>query len=445
MTTVNNLESKKTLRLILGHQLNVKHSWFEKKQESVTYVFMEVRQETDYATHHIQKIVAFFSAMRTFCKELQESGHKCIYISLDDASNTQSIHENILQLVKTHKFVNFEYQQPDEYRLSQLMISLCSDLSIDFEVFDSEHFLIPHKLINKYFKKNSSMIMETFYRKLRKEFSVLMDGFKPLGGHWNYDKENRKKLPKNIVPTAPKLYKKDVSVIVEMLKSAEVKSIGNIDPKKFIWPINRTESLELFKYFLENCLQNFGTYQDALSQEYWSVYHSRISFSLNTKMLSPLEIIRETELYWSMNKDRISLAQVEGFIRQILGWREFMRGLYWVNMPDYAKLNYFDHKESLPQYFWNADTNMNCIKQSVEQSLNYAYAHHIQRLMVTGNFMLLTGIHPDAADAWYLGIYIDALEWVEMPNTRNHTLPQRTTLIKWETTANHVSMTLKRE
>ena len=415
---MENSMQAKTMRLILGDQLNLQHSWYKNIDKNIVYVMFEMRQETDYVTHHVQKIIAFFSAMRAFAQELEDMGHRVIYLKLDDENNTQSLTENLDLLTKKHSIQAFEYLHPDEYRLKQQLDGYCQDLNIDSKAFDSEHFLIAFSDIAKYFKKNTSMVMESFYRKVRKQFKVLMDKDEPIGGQWNYDKENRKKLPKGHVPVSPKIFKKDVTGFKKLLEKHKVKTFGEVDPDNFIWPTTRAESLEIFQYFLEECLENFGTYQDALTQEYWSVYHSRISFSLNTKMLSPLEVIKQAQAYWEKNQDKISLAQIEGFIRQVLGWREFMRGLYWINMPKYAEMNHFNHQRDLPKYFWTAETKMNCIKQSVSQSLEYAYAHHIQRLMVTGNFMLLAGIHPDAADAWYLGIYIDALEWVEMPNTR---------------------------
>ncbi|NNC96962.1 MAG: cryptochrome/photolyase family protein, partial [Gammaproteobacteria bacterium] len=408
----------KTLRLILGDQLNHQHSWFETLDDSVCYVMMEVRQETDYVVHHIQKMVAFFSAMRSFSSWLSDRGHASIYLTLDKPENSQSLTENLSRLIKDKGFTRFEYMYPDEYRVQQQLESFCEKLEIEYSVVDSEHFLIPQVAIANYFEADKSMVMENFYRKLRRQYSVLMKDDKPLGNKWNYDKENRKKLPKGHTPVKPKLFSKNVSEIVNLLQDMHVKSMGSIDADKFIWPTTRKETLALFNFFLKNCLPDFGTYQDALAQDHWSVYHARISFGLNVKLISPLEIIRKTEQYWEKHQDQVSLAQVEGFIRQILGWREFMRGLYWINMPDYAVKNHFKHTRKLPEFFWSGDADLNCLKQSISQSLEYAYAHHIQRLMVTGNYMLLTETDPDAADNWYLGIYIDALEWVEMPNTR---------------------------
>ncbi|NIW80962.1 MAG: hypothetical protein GWN16_16515 [Calditrichae bacterium] len=171
-------------------------------------------------------------------------------------------------------------------------------------------------------------------------------------------------------------------------------------------------------FFLQQQLVNFGTYQDAMAIEHPYLFHSRLSFALNLKMLHPLEVVQKTVKYWENQRPDIHISQIEGFVRQIIGWREFMRGLYWAEMPEYEKLNYFNHQNNLPKFYWTGQTNMNCLKQTIHQSLTKAYAHHIQRLMVTGNFANLAGVHPDRVDEWYLGIYIDALQWVEITNTR---------------------------
>jgi deoxyribodipyrimidine photolyase-related protein len=176
--------------------------------------------------------------------------------------------------------------------------------------------------------------------------------------------------------------------------------------------------LELLDFFVEHCLPFLGTFQDAMQQNQWSIYHSRLSFSMNTKMISPKEVIDAAIQSWEKNPSEISLNQLEGFVRQILGWREYMRGIYWAKMPDYSTLNFFENTAPLPDWFWTGKTKMNCLSQAINQSLDFAYAHHIQRLMITGNFALLAGVNPDEVDAWYLGIYIDALDWVEITNTR---------------------------
>jgi deoxyribodipyrimidine photolyase-related protein len=408
----------KILRLVLGDQLNSHHSWFKTVDDSVTYVMMEIRTETDYATHHIQKVVGFFSAMQEFATELQLQKHQVIYLHLNDANNLQSFEKNIHFLIEKEAFTHFEYQLPDEYRLDEQLKQLCQSLSIITSVCDSEHFMSSRNELGDFFQGKKTFLMESFYHMMRKKHHILMEGDKPLTGKWNYDGENRKKLPKDHKPTSPLVFQNDVTQIVSQIQLTDVKTIGNIDAENFIWPINRKQSLALLDFFVTECLALFGSYQDAMTPNEWSLYHARLSFSMNVKLISPLEVINRAILEWENNPEKIAYHQLEGFVRQIIGWREYMRGIYWNKMPEYATMNYFNHENQLPEWFWTGKTKMNCLKDAINQSLNYAYAHHIQRLMVTGNFALLAGIHPDEVDAWYLGIYIDAIEWVEITNTR---------------------------
>ena len=408
----------KTLRLILGDQLNRKHSWFENIDESITYVVMEIRTETDYATHHIQKVVGFFAAMQAFSNELQSKKHQVHYISINDENNLQSFEKNIQHLIAKNNFSHFEYQLPDEYRLDQQLKNLCEAISITSAAVDSEHFFTTRDELGNFFSGKKMFLMESFYRALRKKHGVLMDADKPATGQWNYDGENRKKLPKDHKPIAPLIFNNDVSEIYDEILKTDIKTIGNINAKSFVWPINRVQSLELLDFFAEQCLQLFGSYQDAMTPNEWSLYHARISFSMNLKMISPQEVIERAIEEWKKRPNEIEFNQLEGFVRQIIGWREYMRGIYWLKMPEFASMNFFNNQEKLPNWFWTGKTKMNCMKDAINQSLDYAYAHHIQRLMITGNFALLAGVHPDEIDAWYLGIYIDAIEWVEITNTR---------------------------
>ena len=412
-------KTEKTLRLILGDQLNINHSWFTTMDASVTYLLMELRSETDYAQHHIQKVIGFFASMQNFAKALQQKGHQVIYIYLNDKSNLQTFDKNCEALITTNHFTNFEYQVPDEYRLDEHFKSFTSKLKITSNVCDTEHFYSTRNELKDLFAGKKMYLMETFYRYMRKKHQVLLeDGDKPLNGKWNFDEDNRQKLPKAHKPTAPLLFVNDVSEIDKEIRNAGIKTIGTVDSKNFVWPINRAQSLEVLDFFVENCLALFGTFQDTMAPNEWSIYHSRLSFSMNTKLLSPKEVVDKAIEAYFKNPDQIEYHQLEGFVRQIIGWREFMRGIYWMKMPEYATLNYFEHAEKLPQWFWTGKTKMNCLKDAIHQSLDYAYAHHIQRLMITGNFALLAGVHPDELDAWYLGIYIDAIEWVEITNTR---------------------------
>lgn len=412
------MESTRILRLILGDQLNSKHTWFKKVEPNVTYVLMEIRSETDYAQHHIQKVVGFFAAMRAFADELIKQKHTVIYLRLTDKTNTQSFEKNLTRLIKEHKITHFEYQLPDEYRVDKQLQDFSKKSSIPCKTVDSEHFLSTRTELSEFFKGKKTFLMESFYRYMRKKYNILMEGDKPLTGQWNYDSDNRKKIPANHKPVVPLMFDNDVSDIVSELSTTSVKTIGTVNAKYFLWPINRKQSLQLLQFFVSDCLPLFGTYQDAMTPSEWSLYHSRISFSLNTKLLSPLEVINAAIEEWKRRGDEIEYNQLEGFVRQIIGWREYMRGIYWNKMPEYATLNYFNHTEKLPKWFWTGNTKMNCLKHTIQQSLTYAYAHHIQRLMITGNFALLAGVHPNEVDAWYLGIYIDALDWVEITNTR---------------------------
>jgi deoxyribodipyrimidine photolyase-related protein len=408
----------KTVRLVLGDQLNSNHSWFKTIDDSVTYVMMEIRTETDYTTHHIQKVVGFFSAMRQFAAELQSQQHQVLYIQLNDVNNLQSFEKNIHHLIEKEHFTHFEYQLPDEYRLDEQLKNLSQSLSITTSVCDSEHFMSSRNELGDFFEGKKTFLMESFYHMMRKKHYILMEGDKPLTGKWNYDGDNRKKLPKDHKPTPPLVFNNKVTEILSEIQKTDIKTIGMIDAENFVWPTNRKQSLELLDFFATECLALFGSYQDAMTPNEWSLYHARLSFSMNVKLISPFEVIQRAITEWENRPEAIAYHQLEGFVRQIIGWREYMRGIYWNKMPEYATMNYFNNENSLPEWFWTGKTKMNCLKDAINQSLNFAYAHHIQRLMVTGNFALLAGIHPDEVDAWYLGIYIDAIEWVEITNTR---------------------------
>ena len=405
-----------TVRLILGDQLNRNHSWFKRVDPGVVYVFMEVRQETDYVTHHIQKIAAFFAAMRAFADELRAKGHRVIYMQLDAPDNQQGIEANLRKIITREQASYVEYQFPDEWRLDVEMSRLAGTLPVKVRGTDTEHFLTSRQDLADHFQGKKQYLMESFYREMRKRTGVLMENGKPTGGKWNYDRENRNRYDGKLPIPAPKSFGNDVRHIVAMIHEMGVDTIGTADPDDFTWPCSRKQSLSMLRYFTRHLLPGFGTYQDAMTEKHWSLFHSRLSFSLNTKMISPQEVIDAAVREWEQR--RVGLAQVEGFVRQILGWREYVRGIYWSRMPAYAECNHFSHRRPLPSFYWNGNTRMQCVRYAVAQSLRYAYAHHIQRLMVTGNFALLAGVAPDEVDRWYLGIYIDAIEWVEIVNTR---------------------------
>jgi deoxyribodipyrimidine photolyase-related protein len=408
----------KILRLLLGDQLNSQHSWFNEVDENTIYLMAEMSQETDYVKHHIQKVVAFFLSMRNFADELQSKGHEVIYYRISDEDNLQDLEKIISKCIEKHQITNFEYQLPDEYRLDEQLKQISSNLKIETKVFDTEHFYTSRTELNEFFEGKKLLLMENFYRMMRKKHEILMQGLQPEGNQWNYDKDNRLKYKGQVpIPNAI-IFKKNVEELIAEIEKANVKTFGNIDTSNFNWPTSRKECLEQLDYFCNNLLQHFGDYEDASHTDEKFLFHSRLSFAMNSKMLSPKEVNDKVVNYYYENQDDITISQVEGFVRQILGWREYVRGIYWKEMPNYSKMNALENHNKLPDFYWTGKTKMNCMQKAISQSLDEAYAHHIQRLMIIGNFSLLTQMHPDEVDAWYLGVYIDAIEWGELPNTR---------------------------
>ncbi|WP_293936060.1 cryptochrome/photolyase family protein [Iodobacter sp.] len=407
------------LRLILGDQLNIRHSWFseaERGRADVLYVLMELRSETDYAWHHAQKVLGIFAAMRGLAKALQNAGCRVRYIKIGDADNRQDFISNLLALIETEQITQLERQQADEYRLESQLLAAEARLGIPVFVVDSEHFLADRAAISAQFAQKIPR-MEFFYRTLRKQYQILLDAEgQPVGGQWNFDQDNRKRW--NGQPAAPAWpqYGTDLSDLWQEIAAAGVKTIGQAQAQAFPWPLTRAQAKHALATFIDNALPHFGAYQDAMSTASPTLFHAGLSFALNLKLLHPLEVINAALAEYEAG--RVSLSTVEGFVRQILGWREFVRGVYWARMPNYGQLNELNHQRRLPNWYWDGNTKMNCAKHAIGQSLQLGYAHHIQRLMITGNFALLAGIAPDDVDAWYLGIYVDAFEWVEMPNTR---------------------------
>ncbi|KZX01903.1 deoxyribodipyrimidine photolyase [Pseudoalteromonas luteoviolacea] len=421
------VDKYKTLRLILGDQLNASHSWYTNKNDDTLYVIAELHQETSYVKHHVQKVCAFFAAMQAFSHALIKVGHKVSYFTLDDTKHYTQLPALLNSLIEKHKIELFEYQLPDEYRLRSQLSEFGNKLSIASNAYETEHFYLSDSELGSYFKAGKKHRLEAFYRKMRTRFNILMEGEHPLGGEWNFDSKNRNKLRQNDLSEIPEplVFANDVSDIGERLKRHNVSTFGAYH-EQLLWPINRVQARELILAFCKTQLSKFGFFQDAMTcnaddmytQKQWSLYHSRLSFALNSKIISPAFVVDTVVNYYYDHTNEVDIAQIEGFVRQIIGWREFVRGIYWVNMPEYAQLNALGAERELPRWFWTGETKMNCQKHAIKQSLDYAYAHHIQRLMVTGNFCLIAGIDPRQVDDWYLGVYIDAIEWVEMPNTR---------------------------
>lgn len=404
------------LRLLLGDQLNPQHSWFADCRDDVVYVMLELRQEAGYVLHHAQKLLAILAAMRDFARQLKAAGHRVRYVRLDDTSNRGSLTDNLDALLQHYDASRFCWQLPDEWRLDQQLRAWAARQSIPCEAVDSEHFYTRRDEAAQLFAGKKQWRMEVFYRHMRKRHRLLLDDSgQPLGGQWNFDADNRKPWRGQPLPPPDSRPQHDHRALWQMLQQAGIASFGEPAAEALRWPLNRAEALAMLDDFIAHRLPHFGDYQDAMHSEAPLLFHALLSFALNTKMLSPQEVVAAAIRAWQ--DGHAPLAATEGFVRQIIGWREYVRGIYWAEMPGYATLNRFDHQLPLPAWFWHGQTGMHCLSQAIGQSLRDAYAHHIQRLMVIGNFALLAGLSPQALHEWYLGVYIDAFEWVELPNT----------------------------
>ena len=411
-----------TLRLILGDQRNPCQSWCGVTRPDLVYVLMEIHPEMGYVLHHAQKILAIVAGMRAFAQQLKADGHRVRYIALDDPSNRQSLTDNLDALVAHYGATQVEYQEPDEWRLDQQLQTWAQDaskrLGIPCHSVSSEHFYTERGKAAALFAGRKQWLMERFYRHMRVRHHVLLapdTPDRPAGGQWNFHPDNRKAWKGSPPLTADWRTPHDHRALWQTLCDAGVRSFGDPQADQLAWPLNRQEALQHLDAFITQALPHFGDYQDALTQQGRRVFHSLLSFALNTKMLNPRDVVARAEQAWA--DGQAPLAAVEGFIRQILGWREYVRGVYWAHMPGYVTHNALGHTLPLPKWFWTGDTRMACLAHAIGQSLTHAYAHHIQRLMVIGNFALLAGLSPQAVHEWYLGVYIDAFEWVELPNT----------------------------
>ena len=404
-----------TLRLILGDQLSPEISSLDGFEASKDTILMcEIWNEATYVKHHKKKIAFLFSAMRHFAEELKASGYNVEYVKLNDKDNTGFFKTEVERTIKKHKFDHIVVTHPGEYRVLKDMQSWEQDLGIPVKIKSDDRFLCTTEEFAKWAKDRKQLRLENFYREMRKKYSILMNGSDPVGGQWNYDSENRK--PPKSGLKIPKPYSSDADGIsqevIDMVAEHFSDHFGDLEP--FYFAVTRDQALQALHLFIEHRLKDFGNFQDAMIEgEPW-MYHSHIGFYLNCGLLLPMECVKAAEE--AFNQDKAPLNSVEGFIRQIIGWREYVRGIYWLKMPDYANENFFGAKRNLPDFYWTAETKMNCIRQCVLETKKNAYAHHIQRLMVLGNFALISGIDPVQVNEWFLIVYADAYEWVELPN-----------------------------
>ena len=404
------------LRIILGDQLSNEISSLSgiNAEEDIVLI-CEVFAEATYVKHHKKKIVFLFSAMRHFAEELRvEKNYQVEYLKLNDPEPIQSFTQAVEKTLAKHKIDKIIVTSPGEYRVLT-EINIWQDLfGIPVDIREDARFLCNQVEFKNWSKDRKNLRMEYFYREMRKKYSILMDGDQPIGGKWNFDLENRK--PPNPNFDIPETFSSEPdAVTLDVMQLVEDKFSDHMGVlSDFHFAINAAQAKIALKQFIDERLKYFGDFQDAMIQGKPWMYHSHVGLYLNCGLLSPLECIQAAEQAY--HDSHAPLNAVEGFIRQILGWREFVRGIYWNEMPDYASLNFFEAERDLPAFYWDADTKMNCMHQSVKETSQNAYAHHIQRLMVLGNFALLTGIDPVQVNAWFLSVYADAFEWVELPN-----------------------------
>ena len=404
------------LILILGDQLDSQSAALKGfRRETDEIIMIESANEAQYVWSHKAKIALFLSAMRHFAKSLKDQKYPLTYIEESSLSIAEVLREQILQK-KISRLVCIE---PGEWRLKKAIEALAAELKIELEILEDEHFYCSPQAFKKWVADKKEIRLEYFYRLMRKTHNILIDiDGNPEGGQWNFDQDNRKPYPKKGpgIIDAPKHFEPDeiTRSVFSFVERTYADHPGSLE--SFNWAVTREQALEALQYFVEYRLRNFGMYQDAMWTDTPFGWHSMISSALNLKLLNPREVISAVLLAWKKDAS-LELSSIEGFIRQILGWREFVRGMYYLDMPQMAQDNFYEHQRALPKWYWTGQTQMACMQDAIGQTLKYGYAHHIQRLMVTGNFALLAEILPSQVCDWYLAVYVDAIEWVELPNT----------------------------
>jgi len=404
------------IHLVLGDQLSHSLSALADADPQTSIILMaEVMSEATYVKHHKKKIAFLFSAMRHFAEELREKGFRVRYVTLDDRENTQSLKGELARALAESAASAVITTECGEWRLAEEMRSWETDLGVPVEIREDDRFLCLIEDFRSWRKGRKQLRMEYFYRDMRRRHRVLLEGEEPVGGKWNFDAENRKPPAEGLKSPRRISHPKDqiTKTVLALVEKRFAGHMGSLDSFHFAVTAAQAE-IEL-EQFIDEILPGFGDYQDAMVKGEPYLYHSLISSYINAGLLLPINVIRRAEAAWY--EGRAPLNAVEGFIRQILGWREYVRGIYWTEMPDYAELNHLSASRPLPQMYWTAKTDMACMKGAIGDTIEHAYSHHIQRLMVTGNFAMLAGIDPLEVCEWYLAVYSDAYEWVELPNT----------------------------
>ncbi len=399
------------LVLVLADQLSEGLSALRAADQARDVVVMaEVGEEAGYVPHHPKKIAFLFAAMRKFAARLRAAGWRVAYTALDDPENSGSIPGELLRRAAEHQATGVIATQPGEWRL----IAALGDMPLPLHTIRDDRFIASAEEFEAWAKGRKQLRMEYFYREMRRKTGLLMEGDKPAGGQWNFDHDNRKPAPDDVAFAGPLQFEPDTvtAQVLDLVAARFGNSFGTLRP--FWFATDSDQAQAQLDHWIANGLGSFGDYQDAMLADRPFMYHSLISFYINAGLLDPLTVCQQVEAAWKAG--RAPLNAVEGFIRQIIGWREYVRGIWYREGPDYPRRNALGHANDLPGMYWGAPTDMRCIAQTVAQTRDHAYAHHIQRLMVTGNFALLAGIDPWQVHEWYLAVYADAYEWVEAPN-----------------------------
>ena len=403
------------LVLVLGDQLDLEAAAFDGFDAVVDAVWMaEVAEESTQVWSAKQRTALFLAAMRHFAAALQAAGRPLHYTRLDGNS---SLSLELQAAIARHRPEKLVMTAPGDWRVYQALKAVALAAGLPLELRDDRHFYTTVRDFAAHAAGRKSLRLEYFYRELRTRFDVLMDAAgKPMGGQWNFDADNREAFPASGPGTVPPRSRFEPDAItrevIDLVNLRFAEHPGTLD--SFAWPVTRAQALQALAAFITERLPHFGRHQDAMwPGEPW-LYHSHLAAAMNLKLLGAREVVDAAVA--AFHAGDAPLASVEGFVRQILGWREYVRGIYWTQMPDYLARNALDARQPLPEFYWTGRTEMACMRDAITQTLDHGYAHHIQRLMVTGLYALLLGVDPKALHAWYLAVYVDAVEWVELPN-----------------------------
>jgi len=408
----------RTLVIVLGDQLDLDAAAFDRFDPAQDAVWMaEAAEESTHVGSSKQRIAIFLAAMRHFAQALRAARRPLHYTRLDDEGNRGSLAAELQAALEKLTPQSVVMTAPGDWRVLQSLKAVVEQAGLTLEIREDRHFLCTVREFAAHAQGRKSLRLEYFYRELRQRHGVLMHDGEAIGGQWNFDADNREAFgpqgPGAVPPRATFEPDTITREVIALVNSRFAHHPGTLD--SFAWPVTREQALHALRVFIEQRLALFGRYQDAMwPGEAW-LYHSHLSAALNLKLLTAREVVQAAEMAYHAGK--VPLESAEGFIRQILGWREYVRGIYWTQMPGYAERNALEASQDLPPWYWTGDTDMACLRDAITQTLAHSYAHHIQRLMVTGLFTLLLGVRPQQVHAWYLSVYVDAVEWVELPNT----------------------------